>query len=170
MTIWTFGHSTRTSGELVAVLAAHDIEVVADIRRFPGSRRLPHFAAEPLEHALDAAGIGYRWLPSLGGRRRPAPDSPNAGWRVDAFRGYADHLATEEFAEGLFELLLLAGGFRTAMMCSELLWWRCHRRLVSDVLLALDRPVLHIRDTGPAEPHRLAPPAQRMGGWVGYPG
>src|SRR5690606_11927164 len=126
-------------------LDAHRIEAVADVRRFPGSRRLPQFQQDALAGALEAHGIGYLWIPSLGGRRRPTPDSPNTGWRHPAFRGYADHLATAEFADGLFELLMLAGGLRTAVMCAEVLWWRCHRRLISDVLTSLGVDVLHIR-------------------------
>ena len=167
-TIWTVGHSTRSIDELLAVLAAHRIELVADVRRFPGSRRLPHFAAEALEQSLAGAGIAYWWFPSLGGRRRPDPASPNLAWRHPAFRAYADHIATEEFAEGLFELTLLAGGLRTAIMCSEILWWRCHRRLIADVLTSLDVPVRHIRDARIVEPHRLAPPARLVRGELTY--
>lgn len=157
-TLWTVGHSTRSLDEFLDLLAAHEIELVADVRRFPGSRRLPHFAREPLAAALESRGIAYEWIPELGGRRRPDPDSPNVGWRHPAFRAYADHVATEEFARGLFALLMAAEGVRTAVMCSELLWWRCHRRLIADVVLSLGIPVLHIRDEGPAEPHRLTAP------------
>jgi uncharacterized protein (DUF488 family) len=166
--IWTIGHSTRSLDHFVAALAAHDIELVADVRRFPGSRRLPQFASETLERSLATHGIAYRWFPSLGGRRRPAPDSPNVAWRHAAFRAYADHLATEEFADGLFELLMLAHGLRTAVMCAEVLWWRCHRRLIADVLVSLGAPVVHIRDERIAEPHRLAPPARVVAGRLDY--
>src|SRR5215208_3289880 len=103
--VWTVGHSTRPIDEFLAVLAAYDIELVVDVRRFPGSRRLPQFSGAALEHALGDRGIAYLWLSSLGGRRRPDSASPNVGWRVPAFRAYADHVATEEFAAGLFELL-----------------------------------------------------------------
>src|SRR3954453_6480691 len=144
-TVWTVGHSTRSGDELVAVLESFDIELVADVRRFPGSRRLPQFDSAALAERLDATGIAYQWLPALGGRRRPNPDSPNVGWRHSAFRGYADHLASEEFATGLFELLMLAPGLRTAIMCSEILWWRCHRRLIADVLVSIGITVVHIR-------------------------
>src|SRR5206468_10787922 len=102
---WTVGHSVRSLDEFLAVLAAHEIELVADVRRFPGSRRLPDYTAPALEAALAARGVAYRWLPALGGRRRPDPASPNDGWRHPAFRAYADYLATEAFAAGLFELL-----------------------------------------------------------------
>src|SRR5690348_8806059 len=109
-TIWTIGHSVRPLDEFLAALAAHDIELVADVRRFPGSRRLPQYAAPALEASLAAAGVAYRWFPALGGRRRPEPDSPSDGWRHPAFRAYADYVATEAFAEGLFELLMAAEG------------------------------------------------------------
>jgi uncharacterized protein (DUF488 family) len=166
--IWTVGHSTRSSAEFVAVLRAHDIELVADVRRFPGSRRLPHFSTDVLQHDLAEAGILYRWLPELGGRRRPDPDSINTGWRHAAFRAYADHVATEEFAEGLVALLMLANGLRTAIMCSEVLWWRCHRRIIADVLTTLGVDVIHVRDQSTDEPHRLAPPARVVRGSLSY--
>ena len=167
-TVWTIGHSTRSAGELVAVLEAHGIELVADVRRFPRSRRLPHYAAEALEEELAARGIAYQWFPTLGGRRRPDPASPNAGWRHPAFRAYADHVGSEEFADGLLELLVLAHGLRTAVMCAEVLWWRCHRRLISDVLVSLGIPVAHVRGVGEAEAHRLAPPARLVRGRLTY--
>jgi uncharacterized protein (DUF488 family) len=168
ITIWTVGHSTRTAPELRDVLIAHGIELVADVRRFPGSRRLPHFGATALESDLALAGILYHAFPTLGGRRKPIPESPNDGWRHIAFRGYADHLASEDFAEGLEELLVLAHGLRTAIMCAELLWWRCHRRLIADVLVSLGCSVFHIRDAGAAEPHRLTSPARLENGVLTY--
>jgi len=167
-TLWTVGHSNRSPDEFLAVLAAHAIELVVDVRRFPGSRRLPQFAQPALGEALAARGIAYEWLPALGGRRRPDADSPNDGWRHPAFRAYADHVASEEFAEGLFALLMLARGLRTAVMCAEILWWRCHRRLIADVLVALGIPVVHILDAKVAEPHRLAPPARIVDGRLTY--
>jgi uncharacterized protein (DUF488 family) len=168
LTVWTIGHSTRSSDELVDVLAAHDIELIADVRRFPGSRRLPHLASDALERSLGERGIAYRWFPTLGGRRRPDATSPNDAWRHPAFRAYADHVASEEFAAGLEELLLVAHGLRTAVMCAELLWWRCHRRIIADVLVSLDVTVLHIRDARDAEPHRLALPARIARGVLTY--
>lgn len=170
LTVWTIGHSTRSADELNDALAAHGIELVADVRRFAGSRRLPQFGGEVLAASLAERGIAYVWLPSLGGRRRPAPDSANVAWRHEAFRGYADHLASEEFAEGLMELLMLARGLRTAIMCSEVLWWRCHRRLIADVLVSLGVEVVHIRDVKVAEAHRLAPPARIVRGRLRYDG
>lgn len=168
-TVWTIGHSVRSGDALAAVLRAHRLELVADVRRFAGSRRLPHFHADALGPALRSSGIEYLWLPALGGRRSPVPDTPNAGWRVAAFRGYADHLATEEFADGLVDLLMAAHGLRTAIMCSEVLWWRCHRRLIADLLVSLGWTVIHVRDERHAEPHRLAPPARLVAGRLAYP-
>ena len=169
MTVWTIGHSTRSTEEFLAALAAHEIEAVVDVRRFPGSRRLPHFGAAALEASLRAGGVSYAWIDALGGRRRADPDSPNDAWENDAFRGYADHTGTEEFANGLFELLMVASGLRTAIMCAELLWWRCHRRIIADVLVSIGYEVRHVRDTsGAAEPHELAPPARLMDGVLTY--
>ena len=168
MTVWTIGHSTRTIDELVAVLAAHAIEAVVDVRRFPGSRRLPQFGAAALETSLRAAGVSYTWLESLGGRRRAAPDSPNDGWDNAAFRGYADHVSSEEFAGGLQQLLTVAAGVRTTVMCAELLWWRCHRRIIADVLVSLGHEVRHIRDASDAAVHTLAPPASLVDGVLTY--
>ena len=168
MTVWTIGHSTRTAEELLAVLAAHEIEAVVDVRRFPGSRRLPQFGSAALDASLRAGGVGYRWIEALGGRRRADPESPNDAWENDAFRGYADHTASEEFADGLFELLTIAMGMRTAVMCAELLWWRCHRRLIADVVTSLGYEVRHIRDAGPSELHVLTAPARVVDGLLTY--
>jgi hypothetical protein len=151
--VWTIGHSTRSIEELAALLAEHSIEAVADVRRYPGSRRLPQFGRAALESALRARGIEYVWLPQLGGRRRPAADSPNTAWRSSAFMGYADYMGTDEFADGLVELVNLACGLRTAIMCAEAVWWRCHRGLISDVLRWLGFDVVHILGPGSATPH-----------------
>src|SRR5262249_37278518 len=167
-TVWTIGHSTRTADELFAVLEAYRIELVADVRRFPGSRRLPQFGSAALNHFLASREIAYRWIPALGGRRRGSADSPNAGWRHPAFRAYADHVATEEFADGLFELLMLAYGLRTVIMCAEVLWWRCHRRLIADVLTSLGIHVVHIRDETSSEIHTLGAPGRLAGGRLSY--
>jgi uncharacterized protein (DUF488 family) len=168
LTVWTIGHSTRSAEEFRGVLAVHGIELVADVRRFPGSRRLPHFSAEALDRDLTSVGILYHGIPALGGRRTPRADSPNTGWRHPAFRGYADYLFSDEFAEGLFELLMLANGLRTAIMCAELLWWRCHRRLIADVLVSLGVEVRHIRDAKHVDLHRLAAPARIVRGSLRY--
>lgn len=170
LTIWTIGHSARPVDELIRILEAYGIELLVDVRRFPGSRKNPQYSEASLDRSLGAAGIAYHWIGELGGRRRPDADSPNQAWRHPAFRAYADHVETEEFAQGLFELLLLARGLRTAIMCSEILWWRCHRRLVSDVLVSLGVRVIHIRDEKVAGPHRITEPAQIVDGRLSYRG
>ncbi len=168
LTVWTIGHSTRSIDEFLEALRAFDIELVADVRSFPGSRRLPQFGSAELERSLVSNGIAYHWIPKLGGRRRVSPDSHNTGWRHPAFRGYADHLDTEEFAEGLFELLNLANGLRTAVMCAEVLWWRCHRRIISDVLVSMGIEVIHIRDATHSDQHLLDLPGRLSNGMLTY--
>jgi uncharacterized protein (DUF488 family) len=167
-TVWTIGHSNRTFDDFALILQDANIELVVDVRRFPGSRRLPQFASETLQAELEARGVAYHWIPALGGRRRPDPDSPNTGWTHPAFRAYADHIATEEFAEGLTELLMLSGGLRTAIMCAEALWWRCHRRLIADVLVSLGVSVVHLLAPRKSEEHRLRPPARLEDGRLSY--
>jgi uncharacterized protein (DUF488 family) len=162
------GHSTRSLEDLVDTLKAYDIELLVDVRRFPGSRRLPQFGSAELKAALESNGIAYLWLESLGGRRPAHRDSHNLGWTNSAFRGYADHTETEEFAEGLFELLNVAEGLLTAIMCAEVLWWRCHRRIVSDVLVSLGYDVIHIRDAKVSERHRLSAPGRMVDGVLSY--
>ena len=168
-TVWTIGHSTRPIGEFLGLLAEHGIEALADVRRYPGSRRQPQYARDTLSGTIEHAGLVYCWLPSLGGRRTPAPDSPNLGWRSAAFRGYADYLATEEFAAGLMELTMLASGLRTAIMCAEAVWWRCHRSLIADVLTVSGFEVRHILGPGAAKVHPLTPPARIVNGMLTYP-
>ena len=138
------------------------------MRRFPGSRRHPHFAREQLDPFLRARGIAYHWMPELGGRRQPKKDSPNTGWRVDAFRGYADYMATPEFRSAFRGLIELSRVHRTAIMCAEALWWQCHRRLISDALLASGAEVLHIQAPDKAPPHALIPPAHLHKGKLSY--
>jgi uncharacterized protein (DUF488 family) len=167
-TIWSVGHSTRSLRDYLDVLEGHGIEAVADVRRFPGSRRMPHFSNASLGNALAARGILYGWIPELGGRRRADPASLHTGWRHAAFRAYADHLQSEEFAVGLQQLLTVAHGARTAMMCAEALWWRCHRRLIADVLTTLGASVRHIRDASAAREHELSPPARLVRGRLSY--
>ncbi len=167
-TIWTIGHSTHTLEELLVLLEAYGIEAVADVRRFPGSRRYPQFARDALEQPLPAHGIGYRWIPKLGGRRRVQADSPNTGWRNASFRGYADYLASSEFAEGLDELLAFAALQRTTLMCAELLWWRCHRSLIADVLRCRGVEVIHILDATHSSVHAFTSPARIVDGQLGY--
>lgn len=170
MTLWSIGHSTHTFDELVALLAAHDIGLVADVRTVPKSQRHPHFHTDALARSLPQRGIGYRHLPRLGGWRRSREDSPNGAWRNRSFRGYADYAMSAEFAAGLGELRELASAHRTAMMCSEALWWRCHRRLVADRLVAAGVTVCHIGSDGRAEAHRLTPFGVRGDdGQISYP-
>lgn len=167
--IWTIGHSTRGWEEFLGLLAAHGIEAIADVRRFPGSRRYPWFAGETMAATLPPAGFGYRWVPQLGGRRRAQPGSPNGGWRNAAFQGYADHMASAEFAEGLALALELAAMRRTALMCAEAVWWRCHRRLVSDLLVHRGFEVLHVIDAKPPQPHVINEAARPAGDLLVYP-
>jgi uncharacterized protein (DUF488 family) len=141
---------------------------VADVRRFPASRRHPHFSREPLTQLLASHAIDYHWMPALGGRRSARKDSVNTGWRVAAFRGYADYMETPDFGEALAELLDIAFARPTAIMCAEALWWQCHRRLISDVLVSLGHEVKHILALDKAEPHRLIAPAHLVGGRLSY--
>lgn len=166
--IWTIGHSTRSLEQFLELLDTHDIEAVADVRRFPGSRRRPHFTGEPLTQALAARRLGYVWFPELGGRRRPRPDSPNTGWRSASFRGYADYMETESFAEGLGRLTDLACGLRSAIMCAEALWWRCHRGLISDALRWAGFDVHHIQGPSSCAPHPYTSAARLEGGRLSY--
>jgi uncharacterized protein (DUF488 family) len=166
--VWTVGHSTRTLEAFLAILAAHGIGAIADVRRFPASRRHPHFAGEALAASLARAGIAYRWLPQLGGRRAARPDSPNTGWRNASFRGYADHLGTAEFAEGFAALKALASARPTAILCAEAVWWQCHRQLIADVLKAGGTEVLHIVDAAKATPHPYSGPAHVVDGRLDY--
>lgn len=167
-TVWTIGHSTRSIDEFLLVLQHYRIEAVADIRRFPGSRRLPQFGQEALCASLRQHGIDYRLITELGGRRQPLANSANTAWRNRSFRGYADHLASPEFVRGLEQLKQLAAHKRTAMMCAEVLWWRCHRSLVSDVLMVDGIQVLHIQDAGHIEEHPYTRPARLYRGQLTY--
>ena len=166
--VWTIGHSNQPVERFLALLERHGIEALADVRRFPGSRRWPQFGAEALAQRLDERGIEYQWFEELGGRRRPLPDSPNDAWRNAAFRGYADHLASDEFAVGLTRLLALVARKRTVLMCAEVLWWRCHRSLVADVLQVRGFPVLHILDDKPPIEHPYTAPARLHEGRLSY--
>ncbi len=144
MTIYTVGHSTRSSEELLALLREAEVRLVADVRSFPSSRRHPQFNRAALAAWLPAAGVRYQHLPGLGGRRSPAPGSPNGGWRETAFRGYADHMASPEFQRALADLETGARERPTAIMCAEAVWWRCHRRLIADALVVRGWRVEHL--------------------------
>jgi uncharacterized protein (DUF488 family) len=167
-TIWTIGHSTRPLNTLLELLAHYRLEAVADVRRFPGSRRQPQYAEAALRSALAGHGIAYHWLPARGGRRRPRPDSPNTTWRNTSFRGYADHIATAEFADGLNELLELSGRLRTTLICAEAVWWRCHRALIADVLCVRGIRVVHILDETHTVVHPYTSPARIIHGRLSY--
>lgn len=168
--IWTVGHSNRTSDDLITLLRSESIVVLADVRRFPGSRLHPQFNRETLRHALAEQGIEYRHFESLGGRRSRTKDSsPNRAWRVKAFNAYADHMASREFQQGLAELEQLAEQQRTAIMCSEALPWRCHRRLIADALIARGWEVFDIFSPTQTKPHPLTEFARVEQGQVTYP-
>jgi uncharacterized protein (DUF488 family) len=143
-TIYTVGHSTRSEQEMLALLGEAGVELVADVRAFPSSRRHPQFNRATLAEWLPGAGIDYVHLPGLGGRRAAVPGSPNGGWREPAFRGYADHMRSDEFRAALAELEAAARKRRAAIMCAEAVWWRCHRRLIADTLVARGWRVEHL--------------------------
>lgn len=166
---FTIGHSTHALDAFAALLEGHGVRRVADVRRFPGSRRHPQFNREALAAGLAARGIGYAHVESLGGRRSVVPGSSNGGWTNAAFRGYADHMASAAFAAGLTELEALAAAEPTAVMCAEALWWQCHRRLIADALVARDWTVDHIGPDGEIAAHALAPFAVVRDGCVAYP-
>ena len=168
--MWTVGHSTRSLGELAALVRAHDVALIADVRRIPRSRRHPHFDAATLPGTLADYGLRYVHLPGLGGRRREQPDSINRGWRHPAFRAYADYMQTAEFVRELDGLIDLGRARRVAIMCAEADWTRCHRSLIADALVARGEAVSHITAANRAEPHRLRDFARVEGGVVSYPG
>ena len=168
MRIWTIGHSTRTLAGFIKILQAHKIEWLADVRQFPGSRRLPHFNKDQLAPALAQAGIGYEHFAELGGRRRARADSHNTAWRNEAFRGYADYMETIDFHHGIARLRALAREKRTAIMCAEAVWWRCHRSLISDFLKSEGGEVLHIFDGEKIEPHPFTSAARLVDGRLSY--
>ena len=152
--IWTIGHSIREIDDFISILEAQRIKLIADVRLLPGSRRYPQFNQDALAKSLSENGIGYEHFPELGGRRKPKPDSRNSAWRNEAFRGYADHMETEEFRKGIDRLIDLAEKIGpTAIMCAEAVWWRCHRALISDFLKARGIEVVHIMDAKKTEPH-----------------
>jgi uncharacterized protein (DUF488 family) len=169
-TLWTMGHSTRLLDDFLSLLGESSIAMVADIRRFPASRRFPQFNQEALSESLTQIGIGYRHYPDLGGRRAArAPDSRNNGWRVAAFNAFADHMDSAEFVSALDELAREAETFRTVIMCSEAVPWRCHRRLIADAMLVRGWDVRDILAKGKVQPHHLTDFAQVEGVRLTYP-
>ncbi|TKS55252.1 DUF488 domain-containing protein [Luteimonas yindakuii] len=167
-TLWTIGHSTRTLEEFVALLHDARIACVADVRRYPGSRRHPHFAAEALAESLPAHGVGFMPMPALGGRRRPRPDSPHTAWRNTSFRGYADYMDTPAFGAARERLMEVARGTRTAVMCAEAMWWSCHRSLISDDFKARGWTVIHLMGPGKSQEHPWTGAARIVDGRLDY--
>jgi uncharacterized protein (DUF488 family) len=168
--IWTVGHSTLTIEQFLGVLSSFQIQLLVDVRSFPGSRRYPHFNKEELRRSLTAVGIDYVHMPELGGRKKTRPDSKNVVWRNQSFRGYADYMETQAFREGAKQLLERARDRRTAIMCAEAVWWRCHRSLISDYLKADDVTVTHILSEGKSEEHPYTSAAQIVNGKLSYRG
>jgi uncharacterized protein (DUF488 family) len=169
--IWTVGHSNRSLDELIGLLTDQAISLLADVRRFPGSKRQPQFGRDSLEAVLRQAGIGYRHFEALGGRRSHSrEDSPNTAWRSESFNAYADHMQTAEFQAALAELMALAASTPTAILCAEAVPWRCHRQLIADALVAQGWDVRHILGVRRIRPHRLTEFAKVVEGHVTYPG
>ncbi len=165
----TVGHGTLAAGELTGLLQGAGVDLLVDVRSYPGSRRHPHVGREQMAAWVPEAGIAYRWEPRLGGRRRTHPGSPHVALRNDAFRGYADHMATPEFRAGLDDLLADAARRTTAVLCAESVWWRCHRRLLADAAeLVGGATVRHLMHDGRLMPHRVTEGARRAGDHVVY--
>jgi len=167
--IFTVGHSTRSAEEFVALLQAHRIELLVDVRTVPRSRHNPQFNRDTLPETLRRAGIGYLHLGELGGLRKARVDSTNTGWRNLSFRGYADYMETPEFEKGLARLMDVAGTRRAAVMCAEAVPWRCHRSLIGDALVARGAEVFELSSVTRAQPHRMTPFARVEGKRVSYP-
>jgi uncharacterized protein (DUF488 family) len=170
MEFWTIGHSTRSIDEFLAALAAQRISLVVDVRKLPGSRKYPQFNQEELARSLAAAGIGYEWWPELGGRRKGDPESHNTAWRNASFRAYADYMETPEFAAAIERLVERAKSERIAYLCSEAVWWRCHRGLISDYLKVRGHEVRHIQDEKRTEEHPYTSAARVVNGELSYRG
>ena len=188
MRIWTIGHSTRTIDEFISLLKENEINLLADVRAWPGSKRYPHFNKDALAESLNAHGIRYEHFPELGGKRKSKPDSRNTAWRNASFRGYADYMETEQFQKGIERLLGIAGqgaaawaaaeirhdGWEAvtpcaiAIMCAEAVWWRCHRSLIADYLKARGVEVLHVLGANKVEPHPYTPAARIVNGELSY--
>jgi uncharacterized protein (DUF488 family) len=168
--LWTIGHSTRSTEQLGQILTSRGIKNLVDVRSFPGSRRLPHFNKENFSQFLISLDIQYHHLPSLGGRRRPQLNSRNTAWQNASFRAYADHMETQEFQDGIEELLKLARQGNTAFMCAEALWWRCHRGLIADYLKARGFEIVHLLDERKTEEHPYTSAARIVDGRLSYEG
>jgi uncharacterized protein (DUF488 family) len=166
--IWTIGHSTHSIDEFNSTLKSFNIEVLADVRSLPGSKRYPHFNKEALAKSLEEQSIQYIHIPELGGRRKVKKDSHNTAWRNDSFRGYADYMETEGFLKGIEILLGIAKDKRTAIMCAEALWWRCHRSMISDYLKSIGVNVTHILGINKCEEHPYTKAARIKNGKLSY--
>jgi uncharacterized protein (DUF488 family) len=168
--VWTVGHSTRTADEFAQILLAHNIKTLVDVRSFPSSRRFPQFDQKRLSDDLSRLGISYHHSPALGGRRKPNPESRNTAWKNASFRAYADYMETPAFAEGIKNLIEITSQHRTAIMCAEALWWKCHRSLISDYLKASGVEVIHILALDKTEIHPYTPAAKIVEGKLSYRG
>lgn len=168
-TILTIGHSTRTAAEFITALQRSEVNLVADIRTVPKSRHNPQFHIEQLPGSLASVDIDYRHLPKLGGLRKPVRGSLNTGWRNESFRGYADYMQTPALDEVIDRLIALAGNYKTVIMCSEAVFWRCHRSLVADALIVRDVEVSHIMGAGKLEPATMTSFAMPLGTRIVYP-
>lgn len=167
-TIWTIGHSVNTIEQFIRLLTAFNIKTVADVRSLPGSRKFPQFNKENLLISLPEKKISYIHIPKLGGRRKVNKNSKNTSWESPAFRGYADYMETDDFRDGIKDLILIANESRTAIMCAEVLWWRCHRSLISDYLKYLGWKVIHILSENKSEEHPYTKPARIINNVLTY--
>ena len=167
-TIYTIGHSTRPIEEFLHLLTLSKIELVVDIRRFPGSKKFPQYNPDNLKMSLLAEGIDYLAIEKLGGRRKVSPNSKNTIWRNPSFQGYADYMQTQDFADGIAELIKVASLKTTAIMCSEAVWWRCHRSMDADYLKSKGWEVLHIIGESQPKEHPYTAPAQIVNGQLTY--
>lgn len=166
--IWTVGHSTRSIQEFVEILNSFGIEILVDVRRYPGSKKFPHFNKEKMENTIPEKGIEYIHLENLGGRRKVQKESKNNAWRLKSFQGYADYMETEEFKMAADKLQKLASEKRVAYMCSEAVWWSCHRSLISDYLKIRNWEVMHIMGENKKMEHPYTKPAQIIDGELSY--
>ena len=156
--IWTIGHSTRTLDSFINLLKIYNIELLADIRSYPGSKRYPHFNKNSLDISLAGNHIEYIHIPELGGKRKPVKDSHHTGWKNASFRAYADYMDTDTFYKGITILKNISRVKRTSIMCAEALWWKCHRRLISDYMSSEGIEVIHITGESESELHKILPP------------
>jgi uncharacterized protein (DUF488 family) len=169
MRIWTIGHSTRAIDDFISLLKENEINLLVDVRAWPGSKRYPQFNKDTLAESLNAHRIRYEHFPELGGKRKSKPDSRNTAWRNASFRGYADYMETEQFQKGIERLLdVAAEAGPTAIMCAEAVWWRCHRSLIADYLKARGVEVLHVLGANKVEPHPYTSAARIVNGELSY--